>query len=110
MSIEPYTGYVRALVGGYDFVEGGFNHATDAKRQPGSSFKPFIYGAALENGFTPASILMDLPVIHEKSEFEKKGWKPTNYDEPFPRSHAFAHGAGALAQCRHGRLCSRRSV
>ena len=66
VSIEPYTGYVRALVGGYDFVEGGFNHATEAKRQPGSSFKPFIYGAALESGFTPASILMDLPVIHEK--------------------------------------------
>ena len=72
VSIEPFTGYVRALVGGYDFVEGGFNHATEALRQPGSSFKPFIYGAALENGFTPASILMDLPVIHEKSEFEKK--------------------------------------
>jgi penicillin-binding protein 1A len=83
VSIEPYTGYVRAMVGGYDFVEGGFNHATDAHRQPGSSFKPFIYGAALENGFTPASILMDLPVIHEKSEFDKKGWKPTNYDERF---------------------------
>ncbi len=83
VSIEPYTGYVRALVGGYDFVEGGFNHATEAFRQPGSSFKPFIYGAALENGFTPASILMDLPVIHEKSEFEKKTWKPTNYDDRF---------------------------
>jgi penicillin-binding protein 1A len=83
VSIEPYTGYVRALVGGYDFVEGGFNHAIEAKRQPGSSFKPFIYGAALENGFTPASILMDLPVIHEKDEYNKKGWKPTNYDERF---------------------------
>jgi penicillin-binding protein 1A len=83
VSIEPYTGYVRAMVGGYDFVEGGFNHATEAKRQPGSSFKPFIYGAALENGFTPSSVLMDLPIIHEKSEFEKKTWKPTNYDERF---------------------------
>ncbi len=83
VSIEPYTGYVRAMVGGYDFVEGGFNHATEAMRQPGSAFKPFIYGAALENGFTPASILMDLPVIHEKSEFEKKEWKPTNYDDRF---------------------------
>ncbi len=82
VSIEPYTGYVRAMVGGYDFVEGGFNHAPEARRQPGSSFKPFIYGAALENGFTPASILMDLPVIHEKSESEN-GWKPTNYDDRF---------------------------
>jgi penicillin-binding protein 1A len=83
VSIEPFTGYVRSLVGGYDFVEGGFNHAMDARRQPGSSFKPFIYGAALESGFTPATILMDLPVIHEKDEYDKKGWKPTNYDERF---------------------------
>jgi penicillin-binding protein 1A len=83
VSIEPYTGYIRALVGGYDFVEGGFNHAMDARRQPGSSFKPFVYGAALENGFTPASILMDLPIIHEKSEYDKKGWKPENYDDRF---------------------------
>ena len=83
VSIEPFTGYIRVMVGGYDFVEGGFNHATDAKRQPGSAFKPFVYGAALENGFTPASIVMDLPVIHEKSEFEKKGWKPENYDDRF---------------------------
>jgi penicillin-binding protein 1A len=83
VSIEPYTGYIRALVGGYDFMEGGFNHAMEAKRQPGSSFKPFVYGAALENGFTPASILMDLPIIHEKSEYDKKGWKPENYDERF---------------------------
>ena len=86
--LEPYTGYIRALVGGYDFVEGGFNHATDAKRQPGSAFKPFIYGAALEakDGdhykYTPASIIMDLPVIHEKTE-QDKGWKPENYDERF---------------------------
>jgi penicillin-binding protein 1A len=86
--LEPYTGYIKAMVGGYDFVEGGFNHATEAKRQPGSAFKPFIYGAALEakDGdqykYTPASIVMDLPVIHEKTE-QDKGWKPENYDERF---------------------------
>ncbi len=86
--LDTYSGYVRAMVGGYDFVEGGFNHATDAKRQPGSAFKPFIYGAALEAKegdhykYTPASILMDLPVIHEKTELDK-GWKPENYDERF---------------------------
>lgn len=89
VALEPYTGYVRAMVGGYDFVEGGFNHATEAKRQPGSSFKPFIYGASLEvkdqdhYKYTPASILYDLPVIHEKTEQDKKGWKPENYDERF---------------------------
>ena len=87
--LEAYTGYVRAMVGGYDFVEGGFNHATDAKRQPGSAFKPFIYGAALEakDGdhyrYTPATIVFDLPVIHEQTEQDKKGWKPENYDERF---------------------------
>jgi penicillin-binding protein 1A len=86
--LEPYTGYIKAMVGGYDFVEGGFNHATEAKRQPGSAFKPFIYGAALEAKdddqykYTPASILMDLPVIHEKTD-QDKGWKPENYDERF---------------------------
>ena len=87
--LEPYSGYVRALVGGYDFVEGGFNHALDARRQPGSAFKPLIYGAALEAKendhykYTPASIIYDLPVIHEQTEQDKKGWKPTNYDERF---------------------------
>jgi penicillin-binding protein 1A len=87
--LEPYTGYVRAMVGGYDFVEGGFNHATDARRQPGSAFKPFIYGAALETKdgdyyrYTPATIVFDLPVIHEQTEQDKKGWKPENYDERF---------------------------
>jgi len=86
--LEPYTGYIRAMGGGYDIVEGGFNHATVAKGQPGSAFKPFIYGAALEakDGdhykYTPASIIMDLPVIHEKTE-QDKGWKPENYDERF---------------------------
>lgn len=80
--IEPYTGYIRAMVGGYDFVEGGFNHATEARRQPGSAFKPFIYGAALANGYTPATIVLDQPVIHEKTEHDK-GWKPENYDERF---------------------------
>lgn len=82
VSIEPFTGYVRAMVGGYNFVEGGFNHATEAKRQPGSAFKPFIYGAALEHGYTPATIVLDQPVIHEKTE-QDKGWKPENYDERF---------------------------
>ncbi len=83
VAVEPFTGYVRVLVGGYDFVEGGFNHATEARRQPGSSFKPFIYGAALETGkYTPASIVLDQPVIHEKTELEK-GWKPENYDDRF---------------------------
>ena len=77
VSIEPFHGYVRALVGGYDFVEGGFNHAMDARRQPGSSFKPFIYGAALKSGFTPASILMDLPVIHrEGTSTIRRGGSP----------------------------------
>jgi len=83
VSIEPYTGYIRALAGGYDFVEGGFNHAMDARRQPGSAFKPFIYGAALESGFTPASILMDLPRMYGNDGPGNKAWTPVNYDHRF---------------------------
>jgi penicillin-binding protein 1A len=64
LALDPKTGGIRAMVGGRDFRESQFNRATQAKRQPGSSFKPFIYTAAIENGFTPASIIEDLPLIY----------------------------------------------
>ncbi len=77
VSIEPPSGEVRALVGGYDFQESHFNRATQAVRQPGSLFKPFVYSAALDAGFTPASIIMDAPV---EFRFGGKVWRPGNFE------------------------------
>ena len=81
VAIDPQTGGVRALVGGFDFSRNKFNHVTQAWRQPGSSFKPFIYSAALEKGFTPASIVDDAPISFPAS-FTGSGeaWEPHNFD------------------------------
>ena len=82
VTIEPQTGYVRALVGGYDFFRSEFNRAVQAKRQPGSAFKPFVYVAALEAGFTPATRVDDAPVSYAVGP-NGKAWKPENYDRKF---------------------------
>jgi penicillin-binding protein 1A len=78
VSINPHDGAILALTGGFDFFHTKFNRAIQAKRQPGSSFKPFIYAAALEKGFTTASILNDAPVVFEDSGLESS-WRPENY-------------------------------
>ena len=78
VALEPYSGFVRAMVGGYDFSRSDFNRATMAKRQPGSAFKPVIYAAALDHGFTPASVIIDEPVTYPGGP--KGEWKPENYD------------------------------
>ena len=80
VSIEPVDGAIRALVGGFDFERGKFNHVTQAWRQPGSSFKPFIYSASLEKGFTPATIIPDEPVVVEAEVTGSQKWEPKNYD------------------------------
>ena len=82
VSLAPDNGEILALVGGYDFVKSKFNRATQAQRQPGSSFKPFIYSAALENGFTPASIFNDAPVVFDDDELENT-WRPQNSSQKF---------------------------
>jgi penicillin-binding protein 1A len=82
VTIEPQTGYVRALVGGYDFFRSEFNRAVQARRQPGSAFKPFVYIAALEAGFTPASRVEDEPVVYEVGP-RGETWKPDNYDRKY---------------------------
>ena len=82
VTIEPQTGYVKAIVGGYDFFRSEFNRATQAKRQPGSAFKPFIYIAALEAGFTPATRIDDSPVSYAVGP-NGQAWKPENYDRKF---------------------------
>jgi len=83
ISLDPQDGAIRSLVGGFDFSRAKFNHVTQAWRQPGSSFKPFIYSAALEKGFTPATVVPDEPVVLEAEETGSQRWEPKNYDGKF---------------------------
>ncbi len=80
MAIDPRTGAIRALVGGFDFDKNKFNHVTQAWRQPGSAFKPFIYSAALEKGFTPATVINDAPLFFSAGATGAQPWEPKNYD------------------------------
>lgn len=82
VSLDPQTGGMLAVVGGFDFFKNKFNRAMQAERQPGSSFKPFLYTTALDNGFTPASIINDAPVVFDYPELEGR-WKPENYSGRF---------------------------
>jgi len=81
VAMDPRSGRVLAMIGGRDFVHSKFNRATQAERQAGSSFKPFIYTAAIDGGFTPASVLVDAPLVVPVSGWRL--WKPTNYDHTF---------------------------
>jgi len=80
--MDPYTGRVLAMAGGFSFKLSEFNRATQAKRQPGSAFKPFVYAAALENGFSPTSLILDAPFVIDQGE-GLKTWKPENYGKKF---------------------------
>jgi len=81
--MDPNDGAIRALVGGFDFYRNKFNHATQAYRQPGSSFKPFIYSAALEKGFTAATVINDAPLVIDAAETGSVPWEPKNFDATF---------------------------
>ena len=83
VALTPQTGAIRALVGGFDFAKNKFNHVTQAWRQPGSSFKPFIYSAALEKGFTPATVVNDAPLFFDSGVTGGQPWEPKNYDGKF---------------------------
>jgi len=83
VSMDPQTGAVRAMVGGFDFGKNKFNHVTQAWRQPGSSFKPFIYSAALEKGFTPSTVVNDAPLFFDAGTTGSQPWEPKNYDGTF---------------------------
>ena len=83
ISARPSDGAILALVGGFDFDRNKFNHVTQAFRQPGSSFKPFIYSAALEKGFSPATVVNDAPLYFDASETGSEPWEPKNYDGKF---------------------------
>lgn len=83
VAIDPRTGAIRALVGGFDFQKNKFNHVTQAWRQPGSSFKPFIYSAALEKGLSPATMINDAPLFYGSNVTGGQPWEPRNYDNRF---------------------------
>jgi penicillin-binding protein 1A len=83
VSASPRNGAIYALVGGFDFNRNQFNHVTQAWRQPGSSFKPFIYSAALEKGLTPATVINDAPLMISAAETGSEAWQPKNYDGVF---------------------------
>jgi penicillin-binding protein 1A len=99
VAVEPHTGYIRALAGGYDFGRSQFNRATQAVRQPGSAFKPIIYATAVQKGVSPARVMVDAPIVHEQSD--GKIWKPSNYDGNFWGSitlaEALAHSRNIIA-------------
>jgi len=80
--MDPFTGRVLALSGGFSFKKSEFNRATQALRQPGSAFKPFIYALALENGYTPSTLILDAPLVLEQG-YDLKMWKPENYGKKF---------------------------
>jgi penicillin-binding protein 1A len=80
--MEPHTGRVKALVGGFSFDDSEFDRATQAKRQPGSAFKPFVYAAALDNGYTPSSVVLDTPVAIDQGNGQGI-WRPKNYSGKF---------------------------
>ena len=82
LCIEAETGYVKVMVGGRDFRESQFNRAVQSRRQPGSAFKPIIYAAALDKGYTPATVIIDSPIVFKDVERDFK-WKPRNYKEKF---------------------------
>jgi penicillin-binding protein 1A len=94
IAIEPGKGAIRAMVGGYDFNRSEYNRAVQAHRQPGSAFKPLIYAAAVDQGMSPASVVLDAPVVYEQVE-EEKTWKPENYGKRF---HGMVSLRDALAQ------------
>ncbi len=102
VAIDPATRGVRALVGGQDFARSQFNRAIQAKRQPGSAFKPFVWGAAIESGrFTPATIVYDTPDLY-RDPWTGKEWKPTNfekdvYEGPMLLRDALAHSKNTVS-------------
>ena len=101
VAADPRTGAIRALAGGFDFGQSQYNHATQALRQPGSSFKPFVYSAALEKGFTPSSVINDEPLTFSAAQTGGELWEPKNYDGtydgPISMRHALARSKNLVS-------------
>ena len=100
ISLSPLTGQIKAMIGGYDFYKSQFNRSVQAIRQPGSAFKPIIYAAAINEGYGPASIIIDSPIIFKEKEDAFDKWKPVNFEEKFygPTSlrEALAHSRNVV--------------
>ena len=96
VSLDPATGRVLAMVGGWSFEASQFNRATQAQRQPGSSFKPMVYLTALEHGISPSQRFLDAPVVVDHGPHGR--WRPNNYERDVRRTDAAARGAGEVAQ------------
>ena len=101
VAIDPRNGRLRALVGGFDFAKNKFNHVTQAWRQPGSSFKPFIYSAALEKGFTPSTVINDSALFFDATATGSQPWEPKNYEGtfegPISLRYALAHSKNMVS-------------
>lgn len=98
IALDPRNGAVKALIGGFDFDKNKFNHVTQAWRQPGSSFKPFIYSAALEKGFSPTTVINDTPMFFDSSVTGGQPWEPKNYEGGFEGAMTMKRG---LARSRN---------
>ena len=107
VALDPASGAVLALCGGFDFDASQFDHVTQAYRQPGSSFKPFVYSAALEKGFSPATVVQDEPLVVPALYPGGKEWEPQNYDDdflgPITVREALADSRNVAAAPRSGR-------
>ncbi|HMB09863.1 penicillin-binding protein 1A [Saliniramus sp.] len=90
VAMDPHSGRVHAIVGGFSFDQSQFNRATQARRQPGSAYKPFVYAAALDNGYTPSTIVLDGPITINNPGSEP--WSPTNYDNSFAGPRTLRYG------------------
>ncbi len=94
VAMDPYTGRVHAMVGGFSYDESEFNRATQAMRQPGSSFKPLVYSAALDNGYTPSSVVQDSPITIEAGPGQE-AWSPSKLRRQVRRPAHPAHTASS---------------
>ena len=107
VAMDPHTGRVLSMVGGFDYAINQYNRVVQARRQPGSAFKPFVYLAALDNGYTPSTMILDAPFVIDQGPGLGK-WKPANYTRKFYGPSPHATGGREVAQLDDGSVGARR--